>query len=195
MTDISMDLIKSLRDRTGISVMQCKKALVDAEGDFEKALVLLQKRSKEVAAKKQDRELGAGVISAYIHGNGGVGALVELLCETDFVSGNEDFKKLAYDIAMHAAAMNPEFKSDDAISPEARRAAQEVFAAEVADKPTEMKDKILSGKLESYFKDKVLLNQDFIKEPGKSIQQMLEEATQRFGERVEIGRFERYSIK
>ncbi len=195
MAEITTELVKSLRDRTGISVMQCRKALEEAEGDSEKAIVILQKRSKEVAAKKQDRDLGAGIVASYIHANGKVGTIVELLCETDFVSGNEDFKKLAYDIAMHIAAMNPEFKSTEDVTKDAQRAAKEVFAEEVKDKPADIQEKILEGKLSSYFKDKVLLEQEFIKEPGMTIQGMLDQAVQKFGERTEIGRFERYSIK
>jgi elongation factor Ts len=195
MAEITTDLVKQLRDRTGISVMQCRKALEEAGGDMEKALVILQKRSKEVAEKKQDRDLGAGVVASYVHSNGTIGSLVELLCETDFVSGNEDFKKLGYEIAMHIAAMSPEFKSTDDVTEEAKRAAKEVFAEEVKDKPAEMKEQILEGKLSSYFKDKVLLEQEFIKEPGTTIQMMLEQGTQKFGERVEIGRFVRFSIK
>jgi elongation factor Ts len=195
MAEITTELVKQLRDRTGISVMQCRKALEEAGGDMEKALVILQKRSKEVAEKKQDRDLGAGVVASYVHSNGTIGSLVELLCETDFVSGNEDFKKLGYDIAMHIAAMGPEFKSTDDVTEEAKRAAQEVFAEEVKDKPADMQKQILEGKLSSYFKDKVLLEQEFIKEPGTTIQNLLEQGTQKFGERVEIGRFVRFSIK
>src|SRR3989338_10940810 len=106
---VTTEQIKTLRDQTGVSVMQCKKALESADGDFEKALVLLRKKGSEVAAKKADRELGAGTIASYVHGNGAVGALVELSCETDFVAKNEEFKQLAYNIAMQVVAQNPDF--------------------------------------------------------------------------------------
>jgi elongation factor Ts len=102
-----MDQIKALRDETGVAVMQCKKALEDAGGDMEKARMALRKKSGEIAAKKGDRTLGAGAVASYIHANGTVGAMVELSCETDFVAKNEEFKKLAYEIAMHVAAINP----------------------------------------------------------------------------------------
>ena len=102
-----MDQIKELRDETGVAVMQCKKALEDAGGDMDKARMALRKKSGEIAAKKGDRTLGAGVVASYIHGNNTVGSMVELACETDFVAKNEDFKKLAYEIAMHVAATNP----------------------------------------------------------------------------------------
>lgn len=108
-SEISMELIKALRDKTGISVMQCKKALEEAQGDEEKAMILLRKKGAEIAAKKGDREFGAGVVQAYIHSNGNVGALVQLVSETDFVSNNAEFKTLAYDIAMHISATNPDF--------------------------------------------------------------------------------------
>jgi len=194
MSDITTEQIKSLRERTGVSVMQCKKALEEAGGDIDKALVILQKKSSEIAAKKQDRELGAGTVVAYIHNNKNVGAMVELLCETDFVANNEEFPKVAYDIAMHVAAMNPSFKSVDDINDSDKETAKAVFLEEIKDKPADMQDKILAGKLDSYFKEKVLLTQSFIKDPSKTITDLINEATQKFGERVEVGRFTRYAI-
>jgi len=120
--------------------------------------------------------------------------MVELQCETDFVSGNEDFKKVAYDIAMHIAAMNPAFKTEDDISQKDKDVAMSVFKDEVADKPADMQEKILEGKMNSYFKEKVLMSQSFIKDPSKTIQDLVAEASQKFGERVELGRFSRISI-
>lgn len=189
-----MDQIKALRDKTGISVMQCKKALEEAGGDEEKALILLRKKGAEIAAKKSDREFGAGVVQAYIHSNGTIGAMVELVSETDFVSNHADFKALAYDIAMHISASNPEFIRKDEIKPEDTVKAQEVFAAEVEGKPENLKAQILEGKLDAYFKDKILLEQPFIKNPDLTIQQMLDTATQKFGERIEVSRFVRMSV-
>lgn len=194
MADINMDQIKALRDKTGISVMQCKKALEEAGGDEEKALILLRKKGAEIAAKKSDREFGAGVVQAYIHSNGTIGAMVELVSETDFVSNHADFKALAYDIAMHISASNPEFIRKDEIKPEDTVKAQEVFAAEVEGKPENLKAQILEGKLDAYFKDKILLEQPFIKNPDLTIQQMLDTATQKFGERIEVSRFVRMSV-
>jgi len=109
---ISTDQVKELRDKTGISVMQCKRALDDAEGDIEKAIEILKTKGAEIALKKGNRSLQSGTIAAYIHGNGAIGVMVELACETDFVARNEEFKALAHDIAMHVAAMNPEFTSE-----------------------------------------------------------------------------------
>lgn len=190
---ISLSQVKELRDKTGISIMQCQKALEDANGDMEKAMVILQKKGAEIANKKSDRALGAGIISSYIHSTGTTGAMVELWCETDFVSKNEEFKTLARDIAMQIVATNPEFVDQTQISPEAKEKAKEVFIKEVEGKPENMKEQILEGKLSAFFKDKVLMEQAFIKNPDLTVTQMLQTATQKFGEKVQIGKFTRFS--
>lgn len=194
MSEITTEQIKQLRDDTGISIMQCKKALEEAGGDMDKAKVMLAKKSRAAADKKADRELGAGTVASYIHAGGTVGAMVELLCETDFVAKNEEFQKLAYDFAMQVAAVAPEYKTVEDIDEDAKSKATEVFKEEVADKPEEMQAQILEGKLASYFKEKVLMEQSFVKNPDKTIKVMLDEATQKFGEKVEISRYERFSI-
>ncbi|MBI4155881.1 MAG: translation elongation factor Ts [Candidatus Zambryskibacteria bacterium] len=148
---ITTELVKKLRDMTGISVMQCKKALEEAGGDLEKATVLLQKKSAGQTLKKSGRTLGAGVISSYVHATGNVGSMVELLCETDFVAKNEEFKTLARDIAMHATAMNPE-------------------------------------------DEKAIMEEPFIKNPEVTVKNLLEQAIAKFGERIELSRFVRYSV-
>lgn len=192
--DISMDTLKALRDKTGLSVMQCKKALEEANGDVAQAEVILRKRSGAAADKKSDRELAAGAVASYIHG-GEIGALVQLSCETDFVARNEEFPQLARDIAMHVAASNPGYLAESDIDEVALTAAKAVFTEEVKDKPAEMQEKILEGKLASYFKDQVLLNQNFIKDETKTIKQLTDEASQKFGERVEVTRFVRFSVR
>ncbi len=148
---ISIEKVKELRDETGLSIMQCQKALEEAEGDKDKALELLKAKGAEIAAKKSDRELGAGVVASYIHSNETVGVLIELMCETDFVSKNPDFKSAAKDIAMHIAAMNPENLEE-------------------------------------------LLEQPYIKDPSLKISDIINNTTQKFGERTEIGKFVRFSI-
>src|SRR3989344_8271808 len=172
--------------------MQCRKALEEASGDFDKAVVILRKRGAEVAAKKADRALGAGIVSSYIHSTGTVGSIIELYCETDFVSGNEEFKKLAYDIAMHIVASNPEFLKPEDITEETKNLAKEVFMKEVEGKPVAMKEKILEGKLQAYFGERVLLNQPFIKNPEMTVKALVDDAIQKFGEKIEIGRFVRF---
>lgn len=175
--------------------MLCRKALEEANGDMEKAKVILKRKGAEAAAKKSDRTLGAGTVAAYLHHGGTVGAMVELSSETDFVSGNEAFKALAYDLAMQVAATNPEFVRREEITETAKQNAKDVLMKEVEGKPEAMKEKILEGKLNSYFADKVLLEQPFIKNPDQTVQSLIEAAIQKFGEKIEIARFTRYSTK
>jgi elongation factor Ts len=189
---ITTDLIKELRDSTGVSVMQCKKALEEAGGDKEKALVILKKKGAEAAAKKGDRTLNATQIASYVHSTGTVGVMVELACETDFVAKNPEFKDMARDIAMHIAASKPEFVKKEDITAEARKIAESVFEEEVKGKPEAMKAKILEGKLAAYFSERVLLDQPFIKNPELTIAGLISEGVQKFGEKIEIVRFTRY---
>lgn len=192
--EITTDSIKQLREMTGVSVMQCKKALEEAGGDVEKAVVIMKKHSAASAEKKADRSLAAGAIGSYTH-EGAIGAMVLLSCETDFVAKNPEFVTLAREIAMQVAATNPTFVTTEEIPEEAKKTATTVFEAEVADKPKEMQEKILEGKLASYFRDQVLLEQAFIKDESKTIRDLLNEATQKFGERVEVSRFTRLSSR
>ena len=191
---ITTEEIKKLRDATGVSVMQCKRALEEALGDMKKAVLILQKKSKDIAFKKSDRTLGAGAVAAYVHGNSNIGAMVELSCETDFVSKNETFKALAYDIAMHIAASNPEFLKKEDIPTEAKKSVLELFGKEVLGKPANIKEKILQGKLDAHFADRTLLEQPFIKNPDVTIRELIEGAVQKFGEKIEVARFARFSI-
>jgi elongation factor Ts len=195
---ITVDQIKELRSKTGISIGECKQALEQADGDIEKAIIILSKKSGEVAQKKQGRELKSGVVQSYIHNNFSMGVMIELACETDFVAKNEDFQKLAYDIGMHVAAMGAKYVKKDDINEDEVSKMTEFFQKEieeqVKDKPEEMKSKILQGKIDSYFKDKILLDQSFIKNPEKTIQQMIEEGTQKFGEKIEVVRFLKYKV-
>lgn len=195
---IGMDAIKELRDETGVSVMQCKKALEDAGGDMDKARMMLRKKSGEIAAKKGDRSLGSGVVAAYIHGNNSVGAIIELACETDFVAKNEEFKHLAYEIAMHVAAINPKYRTQADITEEDRAKAKEFFEEEVektmAGKPAAIKEKALEGKLASYFAESVLLEQPFVKNPDITVGDLVKSAIQKFGENADIVRYSRFAV-
>lgn len=191
---ITTDVIKQLRERTGVSVMQCKKALEETAGDLAKAEVVLKKHSAATALKKGERELKAGIVGSYVH-DGTIGAMAMLSCETDFVAKNPEFSALARNIAMQVAATNPTYKVMMEISDEAKEAAVAVFEKEVAGKPKEMHAKIMEGKIASHFRDHVLLEQPFIKDESKTIHQLLDEATQKFGERIEISRFMRISVR
>jgi len=193
--EITSTQIKQLRDKTGISVMQCKKALEEAEGDMDKALIILKKKRSEAADKKSDRVLGAGAVGSYVHNTNEVAALVMLSCETDFVAKNEEFIALAKEIAMHVAAQNPKFISRDQVDEVALQKAKEVFTAEVGDKPAEMQEKILEGKLSAYFKEQILLEQPFIKNSDTTIGEMVTGAVQKFGENVIITEMSRLSVK
>ena len=189
------DEIKKLRDITGVSVMQCKKALEEAGGDMGKAIVILRKIAAAGAGKKSDRVLGAGVAAAYTHAGGQVVAAVVLGCETDFVSRNPEFQKIAYDIAMHVAAMQPQFISKDQVKESDIAKAREVFTEEAAQVKEEMRAKVVEGKLESYLKEKVLLDQPFVKNGDITVRQLIESGVQKFGEKIEIVRMERLSVK
>lgn len=191
---ITTDTIKQLRDLTNVSVMQCKKALEEAGGDVDKAVVILKKHSAASAEKKADRSLSAGAIGSYVH-EGAIGAMALLSSETDFVAKNPDFVALAREVAMQVAATNPSYVSADEIPEDAKHAAREVFEKEVADKPADMQEKIIEGKLTSYFRDQVLLDQPSIRDESKTVRDLLNEATQKFGERVEVTRFTRLSTR
>ncbi len=192
--NITPEEIKALRTRTGLSVMDCKKALEQAEGDVEKALILLRKKSSAAAAKKSDRTLGAGVVQAYVHSSLDVGALILLSCETDFVAKNAEFIELARNIAMHATAANPQFISRTQVKEEDLAKARQIFEDEAKDKPEDKRAAIVEGKINSYLQEKVLLEQAYIKNPDVTIQGLIEQATQKFGERIEISEYTRFSV-
>lgn len=189
------DEIKQLRDTTGVSVMQCKKALEEAGGDMEKAIVILRKIAAAGAGKKADRELGAGVAAAYTHAGGQVVGAIVLACETDFVARNPDFQKLAYDIAMHVAAMQPQFVTKEQVKDEDVKAAREVFEKEAANVKEEMRAKVVEGKIDSYLKDKVLLEQPFVKNGDVTVRELIDGGVQKFGEKIEVVRMERLAVK
>jgi elongation factor Ts len=194
-TPISTEEIKALRDATGISVMQIKKALEEAGGDKEKALMILTKKSGEIAAKKSDRELSAGCVASYVHNTATIGAMVVLSCETDFVAKNPEFKALAYDIAMHVAAVMPKYLRKEDIAEIDMKNATELFQKEVdaLDKPAEMKAKVLEGKISAYFKERILMEQSFIKNPDITVGTLISQAVQKFGEKTEITKMVRLS--
>lgn len=192
---ITPDQIKALRDQTGISVMQCKKALEEAGGDVEKALEILAKKSGDLAKKKLDRTLGAGIVASYIHGGGQVGTMVLLSCETDFVAKNEEFVALARDIAMHAAATKPLYIRREDVPAEDIERMKETFKESAAGKPADVAEKIIEGKLNAKLSEAVLLEQFFIKDDSKTIQSLIDAAVQKFGERTEVSKLAVFSVK
>ena len=190
---IDIEQVKELRDKTGISIMQCRKALEEVDGDMEKALVVLRKKSGDIAENKSGRKLGSGVVQSYIHNTGNVGAIIELSCETDFVSNNKEFQTLAYNIAMHVVATNPKYLKFEDIEENEKQKTKEVFQSEIKGKSQDLQDKIMEGKIKSYFSEQVLVEQKYIKDQNQTVGDLISQAIQKFGERIEIRRFMRFS--
>ena len=198
MSDISAAQVKELRQRTGAGVMDCRNALQETEGDVEKAVELLRVRLGDKALKVGGREATEGTVASYIHGNAKVGVLVEVDCNTDFVARNEDFQGFAREIAMHVAA-SPQvlYVSEDEIPQEDKDREIRVFEQQAADKPENIRPKIVEGKLKAWYKDVVLLDQEHVngdKHDGKTIEQIRAELSGKTGENVVIRRFARFAV-
>ncbi len=197
MADITAADVKALREQTGAAMMDCKKALVEADGDIEKAIEALRVKGAASAAKRGDREASEGLVADYIHANGKIGVLVEINCETDFVARNDDFSEFAKDIALHIAAAAPEYVSEDEVSEEAKEAERKIFAEQAADKPEEIRAKIVDGKLNKWLEEVVLLKQPHVnpdKHEGRTIEQIRAEFASKTGENVVIRRFARFQV-
>jgi elongation factor Ts len=193
---VSLDQIKELREATGASMMACKKALEESNGDSTKAIEALRKKGEMKAAERSERSTGQGVIASYIHGNGKLGVLVQLACETDFVARNEDFVNLAKDLAMHIAATNPLTISPDEVSHELVEKEREIWRAQLINegKKEQMLDKIMEGKEKKFREETSLLKQAFVKDPEKTVEQILVTAVNKMGENIKVVRFTRFSI-
>ncbi|MEF8792164.1 translation elongation factor Ts [Thiohalorhabdus sp.] len=195
---ISAQDVKTLRERTGAGMMECKKCLTEAEGEMEKAMELLKQRGLAQAEKKAGRTAAEGVVTSYIHGNGHIGVLVEVNCETDFVAKTDDFQSFARDIAMHVAASNPEFVRRDNIPEDRVQSEKDLIKAQSADdiagKPDHVVDQILDGKLNKALSAITLLDQPFVKDPDKTVEEVTKELVATIGENVRVRRFERYEV-
>lgn len=191
---ITPQQVKELREKTGAGIMDCKNALTEAGGDIEKAIVILRERGLAKAAKKQNRVATEGVIEAYVHGDGRIGVLVEVNCETDFVARNEEFRRFAKDIAMQVAASNPKYLSRDMVPADVINQEREIFKTQALNdgKPENIVDKIVDGRLEKFYEENCLLEQPFIKDPDKNISQLLTEKIALLGENIVISRFVRF---
>lgn len=192
----TMEQVKALREKTGGGIVEVKKALDEANGDETKALEILKKRGEAKALKKTDRTAGEGVVVSYIHSNKRVGTLLTLLCETDFVGRNEEFQALAHDLAMHVTAMAPSYIHPEDV-PEALVASERgIWEAQVAaeGKPAGITEKILAGKEKKFREEQALLTQPFVKEPSKTVQELITENIHRIGENIQVGRFDRFEI-
>lgn len=185
--------IKALREKTGVSLDLCKKALQEG-GNLDKAQELLRKWGQDLAGKRTNRETNQGLIDSYIHANGKLGVLVDLRCETDFVAKTDDFKELAHELALHIAATNPRYVSVEDIPSEIIEKEKEIYAEQMKDKPQEMVDKIIQGKLDKFKKEVCLLNQIFVKDDSKTIQDLINEYIAKIGENITISQFARLEI-
>lgn len=191
------DRIVKLREFTGAGILDCKKALDEAHDDYGAAVDILRKKGQKVAANKQGRETREGRIHCYIHGNGKAGALVEVLCETDFVARNEQFVQFCHEIAMHIVAANPLYVRPEDIADETTAKEREIYEEQMAGdaKPPEIKEKILQGKLSKYYAETCLLNQPFILDDSKTVEQHRTEMIAKIGEKIEIRRFCRFALQ
>ena len=188
--------VAKLRQQTGVGMMECKKALTDANGDFEKAIVLLRERGLKAVDKKQGRIASEGVVSSYIHMGGKIGVLVEVNCETDFVAKSADFQNLVKDIAMQIAAANPKYVSEAEVDPQELENEKEILRVQALNegKPANIVDRMIEGRIKKYYEDFCLLNQPFVKDSSKTIKDILTEATLKIGEKISIRRFTRYEL-
>ncbi|ABI68201.1 translation elongation factor Ts [Syntrophomonas wolfei] len=193
---ITAEMVKELRERTGAGMMDCKRALVETNGDIEKAIDELRTKGLAKAAKKAGRVASEGVVTSYIHGGGRIGVLVEVNCETDFVAKTNDFKQLAYDIAMQIAASNPEYLNREEVPQEVINREKEILKAQALEegKPEKVIEKMVEGRVEKFFKERCLLEQAFIKDLDKSVQELINENIARMGENITIRRFARYEV-
>ena len=196
MAEISAKLVKELRDATGVGLMECKKALSEANGDIEEAQTLLRKRGVAIAQKKADREANEGLVSSYIHAGGKLGVLVELNCESDFVAKTDDFRALAHDIAMHVAAADPRFVRREEVDEEAVVKEREIQRDRALQegKPEKIVDKIVDGRMSKFYEEVVLMEQPFVKDNSVTIQELITNQIAKLGEKIEIGRISRFKI-
>ncbi len=191
-----IEIIKSLRERTGAGIVDVKKALDEAKGDEAIAIDILRKRGQDKALKKGDRDTHEGAIVSYVHGNGRVGVLLKLYCETDFVARNDEFLALAHDIAMHIAAMAPTCIHPEDVAPETVAHEQEIWKEQLANegKSAVLLEKILAGKEQKFRAESALLSQAFVKESDKTVNDIIVEKIHKIGENIQVGSFVRYEI-
>jgi elongation factor Ts len=196
MADISAGLVKELREKSGAGMMDCKNALVEADGDMDKAIEILRKKGIAKAAKRSERAANEGNIEAYIHPGSKLGVLVEVNCETDFVANTDDFKRLTRDIAMQIAASAPQYVSREEVPEDVIDSEMEIYKEQARNqgKPENILEKIAQGKLDKFFSEICLLEQPFVKNPDHSIKSLLDEAIGKIGENITIRRFSRFKV-
>jgi elongation factor Ts len=193
---ISAQQVKELRERTGAGMMDCKRALEESGGDLEKAIDLLRTKGAAKAAKREGKSTNEGAIGVYVHHSGKVGVMVELNCETDFVANTEDFQGLARNLAMHIAASRPVAVSSDEIPADEIERERNVYLEQVKSegKPEHIQEKIVEGKLAKWYKEVALLSQPYVKDPDKTVEQLVTEVSAKTGEKLEVARFVRFEV-
>lgn len=194
MHEISAQAVKELREKTGAGFMECKRALHEASGDFARALDVLRKQGLAQAQKKATRVTSQGWIGHYVHSNGRIGVLLELFCETDFVARNPSFQELLKDLCMQIAATSPLVVRPEDLSPELVAQERAIYAEEVKDKPPQVRDKIVEGKLQKFHSEACLLAQPFVKDDQKTVQDYITEKVATLGENITVGRFVRMDL-
>lgn len=196
MAQINAKDVKNLREKTGAGMMDCKKALVESDGNIEKAVKYLREKGIAKAAKKASRTAKEGIVECYIHGNKKLGVMIELNCETDFVARNDKFTALARDIAMHVAAASPKYVSSDQVPAENIEKEKELMRAQLVNegKPAQVIDKIIEGKIKKYCKEICLLDQEYVKDPDKTVGQLLTDSVGVIGENIQVGRFQIFNV-
>lgn len=194
--EVSASLVKELREKTGLGLMDCKKALVETEGDIEKAIEHLRKKGALKAAKREGRATSEGRIGSYIHMNGKIGVLLELNCESDFVAKTDQFSELVHDICMHIAASSPRWISSDDVPEDILATEKEIYMtqAKEAGKPEKMLEKIAEGKLKKFFSEVCLLEQPFVKDPDRTVSELIRDKIAQLGENMTVGRFTRFQL-
>ncbi|MCX7971014.1 MAG: translation elongation factor Ts [Negativicutes bacterium] len=193
---VTAELVKTLRERTGAGMMDCKKALVQTGGDIEKAIDLLREQGLAAAAKKAGRIAAEGVVTSYIHGGGKIGVLVEINCETDFVAKTEGFRDLAKDIAMQIAAANPQYVERSEVPHDVVQREREVLRAQALNegKPEKIVEKMVDGRIEKFYKEVCLLEQPFIRDTDRTVKDLITESIAKIGENISVRRFTRYQL-
>ncbi|MFH1836499.1 MAG: translation elongation factor Ts [Candidatus Omnitrophota bacterium] len=189
-----MDAVKTLRFKTSAGMMECKEALKESGGNIDKAIDILRKKGITKAAKKASRIAGQGTIEAYIHTGGRIGVILEVNCETDFVARNDTFTSLTKDLAMQVAAANPSYVSREDVPEDVIKKEKEIFATQIKDKPANVVEKIVEGKLDKYFSEACLLEQPFIKDPDRKINELVTQVIATLGENVVVKRFVRFEV-
>lgn len=195
-TNISAQLVKDLRERTGAGFSACKDALVESKGDLDNAITILRKKGQAAAQKKSQRSTSEGLVGSYIHAGGKIGVLLELNCESDFVARTDDFQKLCHDIAMHVAALDPRFLRREEVTDEILGREREIYReqARATGKPEPVIEKIVNGKMEKFYEENCLYEQHFIRDEGLTVKELIDQTIAKIGENIAVRRFARFKV-